>query len=73
MLYYICKKYLGTRRTQEMTKQFERFNNDDLLDEYFHFRILHDELDRTSHSDYYVNYVEKQLNDVKEECLKRMK
>lgn len=56
-----------------MTKQFERFNNDDLLDEYFHFRILHDELDRTSHSDYYVNYVEKQLNDVKEECLKRMK
>lgn len=55
-----------------MTKQFERLNNYDLLDEYFHFRIIHDDLDRTSHSDYYVNYVEKQLNDVKEECLKRM-
>lgn len=55
-----------------MTKQFERLNNYDLLDEYFHLRILHDDLDRTSHSDYYVNYVEKQLNDVKEECLKRM-
>ena len=54
-----------------MTKQFERLNNYDLLDEYFHLRILHDDLDRTSHSDYYVNYVEKQLNDVKEECLKR--
>lgn len=53
-------------------KYFERLSNDDLLDEYYYSRMLHDDLDRTSHSDYYVNYVEKKLNDVKEECLKRM-
>ena len=53
-------------------KYLERLNNDDLLDEYYYYRMLHDELDRASNSDYYINLVEKKLNDVKEECLKRM-
>ena len=53
-------------------KYLERLNNDDLLDEYYYCRMLHDELDRASNSDYYINLVEKKLNDVKEEYLKRM-
>ena len=53
-------------------KQFERLNNLDLLDEYCHFMILESGLDRKQHSDYYINYVEKNLNSLREECLKRM-
>ena len=58
-----------------MTKEFKAFNNDDLLEEYYHFRILYDGLDRTLHSNYYfeyVDYVENELNDLKKECLRRM-
>ena len=53
-------------------KQFERLNNLDLLDEYCHFMILESGLDIKQHSDYYINYVEKNLNSLREECLKRM-
>lgn len=53
-------------------KRFERLNNLDLLDEYCHFKDLYVGLDRTLHSDYYINYVENNLNDLKSECLRRM-
>lgn len=48
-------------------KYLERLSNDDLLDEYYYSRMLHDDLDKTAHSDYYNNWVDKKLNDVKEE------
>ena len=53
-------------------KQFERLRNLELLDEYCHFMILESGLDRKQHSAYYINYVEKTLNSLIEECLKRM-
>ena len=55
-----------------MTKQFKAFNNDDLLEEYYYFRILYDGLDITLDSNYYIDYVEKELNNLKKECLRRM-
>ena len=54
------------KRGAKKMKYLERLNNDDLLDEYYYSRMLHDDLGRASHSDYYINFVEKKLNNVKE-------
>ena len=50
----------------------QQLDNDSLLEEYFYYQTLVDNLDVTANSDYYIKYVLGKLDDTKKEVLNRM-
>ena len=50
----------------------KQLDNESLLEEYLHYQTLVDNLDYTTHSDYYIKVTLARLDVVKKEVLKRM-